>query len=65
MPANLLRTISVRPQVVLQATQFKMVCDLITFGGVSALDQPTLETLFALYTGKNLSKNNNFVERFF
>lgn len=31
---------------------FKMVCDLVALSGVSALDQPTLDTLFALYTGK-------------
>jgi recombinational DNA repair ATPase RecF len=30
---------------------FKMVCDLAAVSGVSALDQPTLDTLFALYTG--------------
>ena len=30
---------------------FKMVCDLATLSGVSALDQPTLDILFALYTG--------------
>ena len=29
---------------------FKMVCDLATLSGVSALDQPTLEILFTLYT---------------
>jgi recombinational DNA repair ATPase RecF len=31
---------------------FKMVCGLTTLSGVSALDQPTLEILFALYTGR-------------
>ena len=31
---------------------FKMVCDLATLSGVSALDQPTLEILFTLYTGR-------------
>lgn len=30
---------------------FTMVCDLVAVSGVSALDQPTLKTLFALYTG--------------
>jgi len=31
---------------------FKMVCDLASVSGVSALDELTLDTLFALYTGK-------------
>ncbi len=31
---------------------FKMVCDLAAVSGVSAPDQLTLETLFALYTGR-------------
>ena len=31
---------------------FKRVCDLATVCGVSTLDQPTLDTLFALYTGR-------------
>ena len=31
---------------------FKMVCDLATVSGVSTLDQPTLDILFALYTGR-------------
>jgi energy-coupling factor transporter ATP-binding protein EcfA2 len=31
---------------------FTMVCDLAAVSGVSALDQSTLETLFAIYTGK-------------
>ena len=31
---------------------FKMVCDLVNLSGVSALDQPTLDTLLALYTEK-------------
>lgn len=30
---------------------FKMVCDLATLSGVSAVDQPTFDALFALYTG--------------
>lgn len=29
---------------------FKMVCDLVTLSGVSVLDEPTLDLLFALYT---------------
>ena len=28
---------------------FKMICDLATVSGVSVLDQPTQDTLFALY----------------
>ncbi len=31
---------------------FKMVCDLAAASGISVLDQPTLEILFALYTKK-------------
>ena len=31
---------------------FKMVCDLAAVDGMSALDQPTLDTLFAVYTGR-------------
>src|ERR1035437_4744903 len=31
---------------------FKMVCDLAAVSGVSALDQPMFDTLFALYTGR-------------
>src|SRR5262245_45906612 len=31
---------------------FTMICDLVAGSGVSVLDQPTLETLFALYTGR-------------
>ena len=31
---------------------FKMVCDLTTVSSVSVFDQPTLDTLFALYTDK-------------
>lgn len=31
---------------------FKMICDLAAVSGVSVLDQPTLDTLFALYTDK-------------
>lgn len=31
---------------------FRMLCDLPAVSGVSAFDQPTLDTLFALYTGK-------------
>jgi len=31
---------------------FKMVCDLAAASGVSVLDQPTCDTLFALYTKK-------------
>ncbi len=31
---------------------FKMVCDLVTLSGVSALDQPMLDTLFPLYIEK-------------
>src|SRR5689334_4773130 len=31
---------------------FKMICDLAALCDVSALDQPTLDTLFALYTAK-------------
>lgn len=31
---------------------FTMVCDLVTVSGVSVLDQPTLDILFALYTGR-------------
>src|ERR1035441_6802875 len=33
-------------------TWFKMVCDLAAVSGVSALDRPMVDTLFALYTGK-------------
>jgi len=31
---------------------FKMVCDLTAVSSVSVFDQPTLDTLFALYTDK-------------
>jgi len=31
---------------------FKMVCDLAVMKGMSALDQTTIDTLFALYTGR-------------
>ena len=31
---------------------FEMVCDLVAVGGVSALDAPMLDTLFALYTDR-------------
>ena len=31
---------------------FNMICDLAAVSGLSALDQPSLETLFALYTDK-------------
>ena len=31
---------------------FTMVCDLAAVAGVSVLDQPTMDTLFALYTNK-------------
>lgn len=31
---------------------FKMICDLAAVSGVSALDEPTLDTLVALYTGR-------------